>query len=36
MFSVYGVTAQFYRGSLEKLIAIPGLSAARRSRGINQ
>ena len=36
MFSVYGVTGQSFRGSLEKLIAIPGLSAARRSRGINQ
>jgi len=36
MFSVYGVTGQSFHGSLEKLIAIPGLSAARRSRGINQ
>jgi len=36
MFSVYGVTGQSFRGSLEKLVAIPGLSAARRSRGINQ
>lgn len=36
MFSVYGVTGQSFRGSLENLIAIPGLSAARRSRGINQ
>lgn len=36
MFSVYSVTGQSFRGSLEKLVAIPGLSAARRSRGINQ
>jgi acetoin utilization protein AcuB len=36
MFSVYGVTGQSFRGSLEKLVAIPGLSAAPRSRGINQ
>jgi CBS domain-containing protein len=36
MFSVYGVTGQSFRGPLEKLVAIPGLSAARRSRGINQ
>jgi acetoin utilization protein AcuB len=36
MFSVYGVTGQSFRGSLEKLVAIPGLSAARRSRGIDQ
>ena len=36
MFSVYGVTGQSFHGSLEKLIAIPGLSAARRSRGIDQ
>jgi len=36
MFSVYGVTGQSFRGSLEKLIAVPGLSSARRSRGINQ
>jgi acetoin utilization protein AcuB len=36
MFSVYGVAEQSFRGSLEKLIAIPALSAARRSRGINQ
>jgi acetoin utilization protein AcuB len=35
MFSVYGVTGQSFRGSLERLIAIPGLSAARRSRGID-
>lgn len=36
MFSVYGVTGQSFRGSLEKLVAIPGLTAARNSRGINQ
>lgn len=36
MFSVYGVTGQSFRGSLERLIAVPGLSAARNSRGINQ
>ena len=36
MFSVYGVTGQSFRGSLEKMVAIPGLIAARRSRGINQ
>ena len=36
MFSVYGVTGQSFRGPLENLVAIPGLSAARRSRGINQ
>jgi acetoin utilization protein AcuB len=36
MFSVYGVTGQSFRGSLEKLVAIPGLSAARRLRGIDQ
>ncbi len=36
MFSVYGVTGQSFRGSLEKLIAVPGLSAVRRSRGIDQ
>jgi acetoin utilization protein AcuB len=36
MFSVYGVTGQTFRGTLERLIAVPGLSAARRSRGINQ
>lgn len=36
MFSVYGVTGQSFRGTLERLIAVPGLSAARRSRGIDQ
>jgi len=36
MFSVYGVTGQSFRGSLERLIAVPGLSAARNSRGIDQ
>ena len=36
MFSVYGVTGQTFRGTLERLIAVPGLSAARNSRGINQ
>lgn len=36
MFSVYGVTGQSFRGSLERLIAVPGLSAVRRSRGIDQ
>ncbi len=36
MFSVYGVTGQSFRGTLENLVAVPGLSAARRSRGINQ
>jgi acetoin utilization protein AcuB len=36
MFSVYGVTGQSFRGSLERLIAVPGLSASRRSRGIDQ
>jgi acetoin utilization protein AcuB len=36
MFSVYGVTGQSFRGSLEKLVAVPGLSAARNSRGIDQ
>ncbi len=36
MFSVYGVTGQSLRGSLEKLIAVPGLSAARRSHGIDE
>lgn len=36
MFSVYEVAGQSFRGSLEKLIAIPERNAARRSRGINQ
>ena len=36
MFSVYGVTGQSFRGSMEKLVAIPGLGSARRSRGIDQ
>jgi len=36
MFSVCAVTGQSFRGSPEKLIAILGLSAARRSRGINR
>lgn len=36
MFAVYGVAGQSYRDSLEKRLAIPGLSAARRSRGIDQ
>lgn len=36
MFSVYGVTGQSFRGSLENLLAVPGLKAARASRGINQ
>jgi CBS domain-containing protein len=36
MFSVYGVTGQSFRGSLEKLTAVSGLSAARNSRGIDQ
>jgi acetoin utilization protein AcuB len=36
MFSVYGVTGQTFRGTLERLIAVPRLRAARRTRGINQ
>lgn len=36
MFSVCGVIGQSFRGSLEKLIAIPTMGAARRSRGINR
>lgn len=36
MFSVYGVTGQSFHGALEQLNTVPGLSKARRSRGINQ
>lgn len=36
MFSVYGVAGQTFRATLERLIAVPGLCAARNSRGINQ
>jgi len=36
MFSVYGVSGQTFRGSLEKLTAVSGLSAARRARGVDQ
>ncbi|OYY95575.1 MAG: CBS domain-containing protein [Hydrogenophilales bacterium 28-61-23] len=36
MFYVHGVSGQTFRGSLEKLIAVPGLSAVRRTRAINR
>jgi CBS domain-containing protein len=36
MFSVYGVSGQTFRGSLEKLTAVSELSAARRARGVGQ
>jgi len=36
MFSVYGITGQSFHGALDQLTTIPGLSKARRSRGINQ
>ncbi len=34
MFSVYGVTGQIFRGTLEQLIQVPGVFAARHARGI--
>lgn len=36
MFSVYGVTGQTFRGTLEEFLAIPGLHGARRSRGVGR
>lgn len=36
MFSVYGVTGQTFRGSLETLKTVPGLTAARAARGIDR
>lgn len=34
MFSVYGVTGQTFRGSLEEFLAVPRLAAGRAARGI--
>ncbi|NWG87251.1 MAG: CBS domain-containing protein [Hydrogenophilaceae bacterium] len=34
MFSVYGVTGQTFRGTLEEFLAVPRLHAGRDSRGI--
>lgn len=36
MFSVYGVTGQTFRGVLEHLIRVPGVFAARHTRGIHK
>ena len=36
MFSVYGVTGQTFRGTLEHLIQVPGVYAARHGRGIHR
>lgn len=36
MFSVHGVTGQTFRGTLEEFLVIPGLHAARRSRGVGR
>lgn len=34
MFSIHGVTGQTFRGSLEQLATVPGVSGARASRGV--
>ncbi len=34
MFSLYGLSGQNFRGTLEQLTELPGVGAARRSRGI--
>jgi CBS domain-containing protein len=34
MFSVHGVTGQTFRGTLEQLATVPGITGARASRGI--
>ncbi len=34
MFSLYGLTGQNFRGTLEQLSEVPGVSGARRGRGI--
>jgi CBS domain-containing protein len=36
MFSLYGLSGQNFRGSLEQLSALPGVTASRRLRGIAQ
>ena len=36
MFSIHGITGQTFRGSLEHLIQVPGVFAARHARGINR
>jgi acetoin utilization protein AcuB len=36
MFSLYGLSGQNFRGTLEQLSALPGVNAARRSRAIAQ
>lgn len=36
MFSIHGVTGQTFRGSLEHLIQVPGVFAARHARGIHR
>lgn len=36
MFSVYGVTGQTFRGTLEHLIQVPGAFATRHARGVNR
>lgn len=36
MFSVYGVTGQTFRGTLEQLNQVPGVFAARHARGIQR
>lgn len=36
MFSIHGVTGQTFRGTLEHLIQVPGVFAARHARGINR
>jgi acetoin utilization protein AcuB len=34
MFSLYGISGQNFRGTLEQLSALPGVASARRARGI--
>lgn len=34
MFSIYGVTGQSFRGTLEEFLAVPRLAAGRNARGI--
>lgn len=36
MFSVHGVTGQTFRGTLEHLVQVPGVFAARRARGVQR
>lgn len=36
MFSIRGITGQTFRGSLEHLIQVPGVFAARNARGVKQ